>query len=88
MVTGARRHLKDLEKKVLSEISRQEEHMSHSISSLSQQLELKKDELSWTMCHVVSHCSSSDSLIVLQECELDIYDAKDKGVYDYRSAYI
>ncbi|XP_075129721.1 E3 ubiquitin/ISG15 ligase TRIM25-like, partial [Leptodactylus fuscus] len=47
-----RRQLDDLEKKVLSEISRQEEQRSLSLSALIQNLEIKKAELSMKMRHI------------------------------------
>ncbi|XP_075061034.1 E3 ubiquitin/ISG15 ligase TRIM25-like [Mixophyes fleayi] len=62
-----RRQLEDLEKRVLSEISRQEESVSLSVSDLIQQLEIKKDELSRKMRHIEKLCNMSDPVTVLQE---------------------
>ncbi|XP_075050401.1 E3 ubiquitin/ISG15 ligase TRIM25-like [Mixophyes fleayi] len=62
-----RRQLDDLEKRVLSEISRQEESVSLSVSDLIQQLEIKKDELSRKMRHIEELCNMSDPVTVLQE---------------------
>ncbi|XP_075066851.1 E3 ubiquitin-protein ligase TRIM39-like [Mixophyes fleayi] len=62
-----RRQLEDLEMRVLSEISRQEESVSLSVSDLIQQLEIKKDELSRKMRHIEELCNMSDPLTVLQE---------------------
>ncbi|XP_075066612.1 E3 ubiquitin/ISG15 ligase TRIM25-like [Mixophyes fleayi] len=62
-----RRQLDDLEKRVLNEISRQEESVSLSVSDLIQQLEIKKDELSRKMCHIEELCNMSDPVTVLQE---------------------
>ncbi|XP_063810669.1 E3 ubiquitin/ISG15 ligase TRIM25-like [Pseudophryne corroboree] len=62
-----RRQLDDLEKRVLSEISRQEQRVSSSVSALIQQLEIKKDELSGKMCHIEELCNMTDPVTVLQE---------------------
>ncbi|XP_056373689.1 E3 ubiquitin/ISG15 ligase TRIM25-like isoform X2 [Hyla sarda] len=62
-----RRRLDDLEKKVLSEISRQEKEESLSLSALIHQLEIKKDELSRKMRHIEELCNMTDPLTVLQE---------------------
>ncbi|XP_063785118.1 E3 ubiquitin/ISG15 ligase TRIM25-like [Pseudophryne corroboree] len=61
-----RRQLEDLEKRVLSEISRQEQRVSLSVSDLIQQLEIK-DELSRKMRHIEELCNMSDPVTVLQE---------------------
>ncbi|XP_063807456.1 E3 ubiquitin/ISG15 ligase TRIM25-like [Pseudophryne corroboree] len=62
-----RRQLKDLEKRVLGEISRQEQHVTLSVSDLIQQLERKKDELSRKMRHIEELCNMTDPVTVLQE---------------------
>ncbi|XP_075062174.1 tripartite motif-containing protein 29-like [Mixophyes fleayi] len=62
-----RRQLRDLEKRVLSEISRQEENVLLSVSELIQQLEIKKDELSRKMHHIEELCNMSDPVTVSQE---------------------
>ncbi|XP_056373623.1 E3 ubiquitin/ISG15 ligase TRIM25-like isoform X2 [Hyla sarda] len=62
-----RRRLDDLEKKVLSEISRQEKEESLSLSALIHQLEIKKDELSRKMRHIEELCNMADPLTVLQD---------------------
>ncbi|XP_075066562.1 E3 ubiquitin/ISG15 ligase TRIM25-like [Mixophyes fleayi] len=62
-----RRKLEDLEKRVLSEISRQEESVSLSVSDLIQQLEKKKDELFRKMRHIEELCNMSDPVTVLHE---------------------
>ncbi|XP_073506477.1 E3 ubiquitin/ISG15 ligase TRIM25-like [Phyllobates terribilis] len=64
-----RRRLDDLEKKVLSEISRQEEQESQSLSDVIQKLEIKKDELSRKMRHIEELCNMTDPLTVLQELD-------------------
>ncbi|XP_063807265.1 E3 ubiquitin/ISG15 ligase TRIM25-like [Pseudophryne corroboree] len=62
-----RRQLEDLERRVLSEISRQEQRVSLSVSDLIQQLEIKKEELSGKMRHIEELCNMSDPVTVLQE---------------------
>ncbi|XP_073423550.1 E3 ubiquitin/ISG15 ligase TRIM25-like [Dendrobates tinctorius] len=62
-----RRWVDDLEKKVLSEISRWEDQVSLSLSALIHQLEIKKDELSRKMRHIEELCNMTDPLTVLQE---------------------
>ncbi|XP_063785391.1 E3 ubiquitin-protein ligase TRIM39-like [Pseudophryne corroboree] len=62
-----RRQLEDLEKRVLCEISSQEQRVSLSVSDLIQQLEIKKDELSRKMRHIEELCNMSDPLTVLQD---------------------
>ncbi|XP_075071513.1 tripartite motif-containing protein 14-like [Mixophyes fleayi] len=64
-----RRQLDDLEKKTLSEISRQEEQVSQSISKLIQQLEIKKDELSREMHYMEDLCNMTDPLTIIQESD-------------------
>ncbi|XP_056373897.1 tripartite motif-containing protein 14-like [Hyla sarda] len=60
-----RRRLDDLEKRILSEISRQEEKMS--LSDVIQKLEIKKDELSRKMRDIEELCNMTDPLTVLQD---------------------
>ncbi|XP_069619162.1 E3 ubiquitin/ISG15 ligase TRIM25-like [Ranitomeya imitator] len=62
-----RRRVDDLEKMVLSDISRQEEKMSQSLSDVIQKLEIKMDELSRKMRHIEELCNMTDPLTVLQE---------------------
>ncbi|XP_072266704.1 E3 ubiquitin/ISG15 ligase TRIM25-like [Pyxicephalus adspersus] len=64
-----RRQLEDLEKRVLSEISRQEEQLSLSLSDMIQQLEIKKDEMSRKMGHIEELCNMTDPLTFLQESD-------------------
>ncbi|XP_075058306.1 E3 ubiquitin-protein ligase TRIM39-like [Mixophyes fleayi] len=78
-----RRQLDDLEKKVLSEISRQEESISLSVSDLIQQLEIKKDELSSKIRHIEELCNMSDPVTVLQEPDTgDLCDTQDRERHD------
>ncbi|XP_075061389.1 E3 ubiquitin/ISG15 ligase TRIM25-like [Mixophyes fleayi] len=78
-----RRQLEDLEKRALSEISRQEESVSLSVSDLIQQLEIKKDELSRKMRHIEELCNMSDPVTVLQEPDTaDLCDTEDRERHD------
>ncbi|XP_069807147.1 E3 ubiquitin/ISG15 ligase TRIM25-like [Dendropsophus ebraccatus] len=75
-----RRRLDDLEKKVLGEISRQEEQLSLSLSDVIQKLEKKKDELSRKMRHIEELCNMADPLTVLQDPDTgDLCDPKKRG---------
>ncbi|XP_075064943.1 E3 ubiquitin/ISG15 ligase TRIM25-like [Mixophyes fleayi] len=78
-----RRQLEDLKKRVLSEISRQEQCVSLSVSDLIRQLEIKKDELSRKMCHIEELCNMSDPVTVLQETGTgDLCDTEDRERHD------
>ncbi|XP_077122824.1 E3 ubiquitin-protein ligase TRIM39-like [Ranitomeya variabilis] len=80
LCTDIRRRVDDLEKKVLSEISRQEKEESLSLSALIHQLEIKKDELSRKMRHIEELCNMTDPLTVLQEPDTgDLCDPKEEG---------
>ncbi|XP_063799989.1 E3 ubiquitin/ISG15 ligase TRIM25-like [Pseudophryne corroboree] len=78
-----RRQLKDLEKRVLSEISRQEQCFSLSVADLIQQMEIKKDELSGKMRHIEELCNMSDPVTVLREPDTgDLCDTEDTERHD------
>ncbi|XP_063786670.1 E3 ubiquitin/ISG15 ligase TRIM25-like [Pseudophryne corroboree] len=78
-----RRQLEDLEKRVLSEMSRQEQRVSLSVSDLIQQLEIKKDELSGKMRHIEELCNMSDPVTVLQKPDTgDLCDTEDTERHD------
>ncbi|CAH2321067.1 E3 ubiquitin ISG15 ligase TRIM25-like [Pelobates cultripes] len=66
--------LEALEKRVLSEISRQEEQVSLRVSDLTRKLEFKKEELSRKMGHIEDLGNMTDPLTVSQENELDSAD--------------
>ncbi|KAM4748703.1 E3 ubiquitin/ISG15 ligase TRIM25-like [Rhinophrynus dorsalis] len=66
-----REQLEALEKRVLSEISRQVEQVSLQVSDLIQQLEIKKDELSGKIRLIEKLCKVTDPFTVLQEQESD-----------------
>ncbi|XP_075129731.1 E3 ubiquitin-protein ligase TRIM39-like [Leptodactylus fuscus] len=75
-----RRRLDNLEKKVLSEISRQEEQRSLSLSDVIQKLEIKKAELSMKMRHIEELCNMTDPLTVLQDPDTgDLCDPEEGG---------
>ncbi|XP_075199798.1 E3 ubiquitin/ISG15 ligase TRIM25-like [Anomaloglossus baeobatrachus] len=65
VITDIRRRVDNLEKKVLSEISRREEKVS--LSDVIQKLELKKDELSRKMRHIEELYNMTDPLTILQD---------------------
>ncbi|XP_077122682.1 E3 ubiquitin/ISG15 ligase TRIM25-like isoform X2 [Ranitomeya variabilis] len=80
LCTDIRRRVDDLEKKLLSEISRQEKEESLSLSALIHQLEIKKDELSRKMRHIEELCNMTDPLTVLQEPDTgDLCDPEEEG---------
>ncbi|CAN2390445.1 RING [Pristimantis euphronides] len=75
-----RRRVDNLEKKVLSEISRREEQESLSLSDVIQKLEIKKDELSRKMRHIEELCNRTDPLTVLEEADTgDLCDPEENG---------
>ncbi|XP_069823355.1 E3 ubiquitin/ISG15 ligase TRIM25-like [Dendropsophus ebraccatus] len=75
-----RRRLNDLETRVLSEISRQEEQVSLSLSAMIQKLEVNKVELSRKMRHIEELCNMADPLTVLQEPDTgDLCDPEEGG---------
>eukprot|EP00079_Xenopus_tropicalis_P020104 XP_012810658.1 PREDICTED: E3 ubiquitin/ISG15 ligase TRIM25-like [Xenopus tropicalis] len=64
---GIREELEALEKRLLSDISRQKEKLTLTLTELIQQLEIKKDELSRKIRHIEELCNMADPLTVLQE---------------------
>ncbi|XP_041426476.1 E3 ubiquitin/ISG15 ligase TRIM25-like [Xenopus laevis] len=64
-----REQLEALEKRLLSDISRQKEEISLQLSDLMEQLEIKKDELSRKILHIEELCNMANPLTVLQERE-------------------
>ncbi|XP_077117434.1 E3 ubiquitin/ISG15 ligase TRIM25-like [Ranitomeya variabilis] len=80
LCTDIRRRVDDLEKKVLSEISRKEKEESLSLSALIHRLEIKKDELSRKMRHIEELCNMTDPLTVLQDPDTgDLCDPEEEG---------
>eukprot|EP00079_Xenopus_tropicalis_P018948 XP_012808143.1 PREDICTED: tripartite motif-containing protein 7-like [Xenopus tropicalis] len=61
-----REELEALEKRLLSDISRQKEELTLTLTELIQQLEIKKDELSRKIRHIEELCNMADPLTVLQ----------------------
>ncbi|XP_068118405.1 E3 ubiquitin/ISG15 ligase TRIM25-like [Hyperolius riggenbachi] len=61
------RHLEDLKRKVLGEITRQEKQVSLLVSDLIQQMEVKKEELTRKVHHIEELCSSVDPVTILQD---------------------
>ncbi|XP_053545186.1 E3 ubiquitin/ISG15 ligase TRIM25-like [Bombina bombina] len=69
LIRDIRKQLEDLEKRVLSDITRQQEQVLLPISDLIQQLEKEKDELTRKMCQIEELCNMTDPLTVRQEQE-------------------
>ncbi|XP_077314873.1 tripartite motif-containing protein 75-like [Lithobates pipiens] len=79
------RELEALEKRVLSEISKQKEKTAQSLSKLIQKLEIQKDELSWKISHIEELCNSTDPMTVLKgqnSEEEDIYQSEKEDNID------
>ncbi|XP_068102549.1 E3 ubiquitin-protein ligase TRIM39-like [Hyperolius riggenbachi] len=62
-----RRKLDDVEKRILTEVTRQEELMSHSVSDLTQQLETQKEEMTRNILQMEYLCNITDPVTVLKE---------------------
>ncbi|XP_075703138.1 nuclear factor 7, brain-like [Rhinoderma darwinii] len=62
-----RRQLEDLERRIVSEISRQKEQVSILILDLIRQLEIKKKHLSGKMGQIEQLCKMTDPITVLQD---------------------
>ncbi|XP_018424414.1 PREDICTED: E3 ubiquitin-protein ligase TRIM39-like [Nanorana parkeri] len=72
-----KRHLEDLEKRVLNVMSRVAQQLSLLALDLIQQLETKKDELSRKMSHIEELCNMTDPLTVLQKSDSgDLFGTK------------
>ncbi|XP_073490965.1 E3 ubiquitin/ISG15 ligase TRIM25-like [Aquarana catesbeiana] len=72
-----RKHLDDVEKRVLTEVSRQEEQISKSVSDLIRQLEIQKDNLSKKINENLDLHKSKDPLTLLKKeliCDNIIHD--------------
>ncbi|XP_044142059.1 E3 ubiquitin/ISG15 ligase TRIM25-like [Bufo gargarizans] len=68
LFTDIRRRLDDVEKRVLSEISRQEKKVS--LSYVIQKLEIKKDKLVRKIKQIEKLCNMTDPLTILQEPDM------------------
>ncbi|XP_068135863.1 E3 ubiquitin/ISG15 ligase TRIM25-like [Hyperolius riggenbachi] len=79
-----RKQMEDLEKRVLSDITRQAERASREYSEVIRQLNIRKDELTRKMRHIEELCSMTDPLTVLWEANPgDLCDTEeDRGGYD------
>ncbi|XP_068128136.1 E3 ubiquitin-protein ligase TRIM11-like [Hyperolius riggenbachi] len=83
-----RRQLENLEKRVLSDITRQADRVSSHCGDVIRQLEIKKDELSRKMRHIEELCNMTDPLTVLQEshtcdmCDTEEGDNEDRDIHD------
>ncbi|XP_077123085.1 E3 ubiquitin/ISG15 ligase TRIM25-like [Ranitomeya variabilis] len=83
LCTNIRRQVDDLEKKVLSDISRWEEEVSMSLSDVIQKLEIKNDELSRKMRHIEELCNMMDPLTVLLDPDTgNLCDPEEDGDED------
>ncbi|XP_053552794.1 E3 ubiquitin/ISG15 ligase TRIM25-like [Bombina bombina] len=69
LIKEIKKHLEDLEKQALSEITQKEEQVLLTVSELIQQLEKEKGELTRKICHIEELCNMTDPLTVLQEQE-------------------
>ncbi|XP_077323124.1 E3 ubiquitin-protein ligase TRIM39-like [Lithobates pipiens] len=78
LLGNLRRRLEDLEKNVLGEIYGQAEKISISMTDMTRELEIKKEELSRKMGDIEDLCNVTDPLIVLQKSETgDLCDTED-----------
>ncbi|XP_053307070.1 E3 ubiquitin/ISG15 ligase TRIM25-like [Spea bombifrons] len=73
LIRDIREQLEALEKRVLSEISRQEVQALLRVSDLIQQLEIRKEGLSRKIQDIEELCNMTDPIAVLQEWESDHY---------------
>ncbi|XP_073403316.1 E3 ubiquitin/ISG15 ligase TRIM25-like [Dendrobates tinctorius] len=69
-----------LEERVLSDISRQRDKVSLSVTDLIQQLEMKKEELSRKMMYIEELCQVPDPLDVLQGRDVSRAEPPDEGL--------
>ncbi|XP_077117037.1 uncharacterized protein LOC143773497 [Ranitomeya variabilis] len=73
----------DLEKRILSDISRREKQESLPLFDVIQKLEIKKDELSGKIRHIEELCNMMDPLTVLQDPDTgDLCDPEEEGDED------
>ncbi|XP_073462562.1 E3 ubiquitin-protein ligase TRIM39-like [Aquarana catesbeiana] len=71
------RHLEDLERRLLAEISGQGEQISQLVSNLFQKLEIQKGELSMKMCQIKELCDTADPLTVLLDSKSQADDVSE-----------
>uniref|UniRef100_A0A8C5PVJ4 Uncharacterized protein n=1 Tax=Leptobrachium leishanense TaxID=445787 RepID=A0A8C5PVJ4_9ANUR len=84
LIKDIRKQLKALEKRVLKEISRQEELASLRVSNLIRQLEIKKEELTKKMGDIEEICDMTDPVTVLQGRESGRADYCDTEKHDIK----
>ncbi|XP_068121850.1 tripartite motif-containing protein 14-like [Hyperolius riggenbachi] len=83
LFSDLRRRLEQLEKRVLSDITRQAQQVSQSYNYIIQQLEIKKQDLSRKMRRIEELCNMTDPLTVLQESDTgDLCDTEDRERHD------
>uniref|UniRef100_A0A8C5MJL5 Uncharacterized protein n=1 Tax=Leptobrachium leishanense TaxID=445787 RepID=A0A8C5MJL5_9ANUR len=89
LIKEIKKHLESLEKRVLIEISRQEEQVSLRVSGLIRLLEIKKDELSRKMGHIEELCNITDPVTVLQgkESNMAEYCCTEESVNEVKERY-
>ncbi|XP_068129259.1 E3 ubiquitin-protein ligase TRIM21-like [Hyperolius riggenbachi] len=82
LFNDVRRRMDDLERRVMSDISRQAEQISLSYDSVIRRLRIKKEVLIRKMCHIEELCNMIDPLTVLQVSHSgDICDTEE-GYYE------
>ncbi|KAG8550401.1 hypothetical protein GDO81_026338 [Engystomops pustulosus] len=88
LFTDLRKKLDDLESRVLSEISRQKDRVSLSVSDMIRQVELHKDELSKKIHQFEESCDITDPLTLLREdlFKVDVSDRSCDVIGDVREA--
>ncbi|XP_068103252.1 E3 ubiquitin-protein ligase TRIM39-like [Hyperolius riggenbachi] len=72
-----KKNLEVQENNILSEIARQQEQLTRSVSDKIQQLETQMEDLSKKIDHIEKLCTMSDPLAVLQDSEPDPGDQND-----------
>ncbi|KAG8550396.1 hypothetical protein GDO81_026333 [Engystomops pustulosus] len=88
LFTDLRKKLVDLESRVLSEISRQKDQVSLSVSDMIRQVELHKDELTKKIHQFEESCDITDPLTLLREdlFKVDVSDRSCDVIGDVREA--
>ncbi|XP_056405461.1 nuclear factor 7, brain-like [Hyla sarda] len=66
-----RRQLEDLEKKILSDISKQKDQVTAMASNLTQKLDVQKDELYSKILYANELCNMTEPVAILQESNKD-----------------
>ncbi|XP_018428811.1 PREDICTED: E3 ubiquitin/ISG15 ligase TRIM25-like [Nanorana parkeri] len=88
LIGGMRRQLDEVENKVLSDISRQQEQISLSVSNLIRQLEMDKNKLVQKMSQIQKLLDTTDLLSFLQDADRgDFFKETDKEREEDRDRY-